>query len=176
MHSASHIPLTGLGHGRQKEGELAENNCCHWSESDSRPSKKATVRSLCLIGGGMMAKRLVDPRSNDVSSQYNQVLPQVAINRLRGSWQQLFRTAILELMPAEELGQHFHPDIGRPTKELYSVAGLILIKEFMDWTDETAADRYSFDVSIQYALNLPPLQQAMCERTLERYLKLFCQD
>jgi len=27
--------------------------------------------------------------------------------------------------------------MGRPTKELYSVAGLLLIQEFMDWTKAT---------------------------------------
>jgi hypothetical protein len=33
-----------------------------------------------------------------------------------------------------------------------------------------------FDVSIQYALNLKPHQQSMCERTVERYNKLFRED
>jgi hypothetical protein len=36
-------------------------------------------------------------------------------------------------MPADALAAHFHDVIGRPTKELYSVAGLLLIKEFMNW-------------------------------------------
>lgn len=109
-----------------------------------------------------MARRIVDPLTQDATEQYQQTLPQVALGRLRGSWQQLFREAILKLLPANSLGEHFHPTMGRPTKELYSVAGLILIKEFKNWTDEGAADAYSFDVSIQYALNLPPLAQAMC--------------
>ncbi len=33
-----------------------------------------------------------------------------------------------------------------------------------------------FDVSVQYALNLKPHQQSMCERTVERYNKLFRED
>jgi hypothetical protein len=53
---------------------------------------------------------------------------------------------------------------------------MILIKEFMKLTDVEAADAYMFDVSIQYALNLTPHQQSMCDRTLERYLKLFRED
>ena len=56
--------------------------------------------------------------------------------------------------------------MGRPSKELYSVAGLLLIKEFMDWTNERAAYCYTFDVSNQDALNLQPQQQSMCDRTV----------
>ena len=37
-------------------------------------------------------------------------------------------------------------------------------------------DAYMFDVSVQYALNLQPQQQSMCERTVERYNKLFRED
>jgi hypothetical protein len=76
-------------------------------------------------------------------------------------------------MPVDSLAGYFHPVLGRPTKELYSIAGLVLIKEFMNWTNERAADSYMFDLSIQYALNLEPDNQSMCERTLERYCKLF---
>ena len=49
----------------------------------------------------------------------------------RGSF--CFARFVLELMPADALAAHFHDVIGRPTKELYSVAGLLLIKEFMNW-------------------------------------------
>jgi len=70
-----------------------------------------------------MAWRMLHPRSQDVTEQYVDVLPKVALNRLQGSWYQLFRSVILELMPVTALAEHFHPTIGRPTKELYSVAG-----------------------------------------------------
>jgi hypothetical protein len=54
------------------------------------------------------------------------------------------------------LAAHFHDVIGRPTKELYSVAGLLLIKEFMNWSNERAADSYMFDVSIQPMMAMLP--------------------
>jgi hypothetical protein len=92
------------------------------------------------------------------------------------SWQFLFRRAILELMPADALAAHFLEVMGRPIKELYSVAGLLLIKKFMNWSNVRAADSYMFDVSVQYALHLKPHQQSMCERTVERYDKLFRED
>ena len=124
----------------------------------------------------MMVRRLVDPKQVDTSGEFRNILSAVALRRLQDSWQHLFRRVILEMMPADSLASHFHEVMGRPTKELYSVAGLLLIKEFMDWTNERAADCYMFDVSIQYALNLQPQQQSMCERTIERYNKLFRED
>ena len=123
-----------------------------------------------------MVRRLVDPNQVDTSSEFGVILSPVALRRIQESWQHLFRRVILELLPDNTLAAHFHDVMGPPTKELYSVAGLLLIKEFMDWTNERAADCYMFDVSIQYALNLQPQQQSMCERTVERYNKLFRED
>lgn len=123
-----------------------------------------------------MVRLLVDPNQVQSSSEFGNILSPVALRRLQSSWQFLFRKVILELMPADALAAHFHDVMGRPTKELYSVAGLLLIKEFMNWSNERAADSYMFDVSIQYALNLKPHQQSMCERTVERYNKLFRED
>jgi hypothetical protein len=66
--------------------------------------------------------------------------------------------------------------MGRPTKELYSMAGLLFVMEFRDWTHEEAADAYMFNVDLQYALNLKPEDQSHCRRTLERYIALFRSD
>ena len=44
--------------------------------------------------------------------------------------------------------------MGRPTNELYSMAGLLFIMEFRNLTHEEAADASMFSVDVQYALNL----------------------
>jgi hypothetical protein len=93
--------------------------------------------------------------------------------RVRSGWQGLFHDVLLRLMPAEELAEHFHPELGRPTKELYSVAGLIFLKEFHDWTEEDAVEAYCFRLDVQYALNVARGDGELSLRTLERYLKLF---
>jgi hypothetical protein len=100
----------------------------------------------------------------------------MAYQKLRRGWQHLFRSVILKRMPAKKLADHFHPVMGRPTKELYSMAGLLFIMEFRDWTHEEAADAYMFHVDVQYALNLQPEQQSLCRRTIERYIALFRED
>ena len=79
-------------------------------------------------------------------------------------------------MPAGKLAEHFDPQMGRPTKDLYSMAGLLFIMEFRNWTHEEAADAYMFNIDAQYALNLNPEKQSLCRRTIERYIKLFRDD
>jgi hypothetical protein len=83
---------------------------------------------------------LEDPSQAELFDPFQSILSTVAYDKLRGGWQHLFRCAILKLLPAKTLGEHFHPAMGRPTKELYSMAGLRFIMEFRDWTHEESAD------------------------------------
>ena len=88
----------------------------------------------------------------------------------------MFRHVILELMPVEVLRKHFNPKLGRPTRELYSMAGLILLMEFHGWTKEQAVAAYGFHHEVHYALNLEPQGHDLSGRTLERYLGYFAED
>ena len=121
-------------------------------------------------------RHLEDPRQTRLFDVFAEILSPVAYRKLQSGWQHLFRSAILKRMPAEKLGDHFHPVMGRPTKELYSMAGLLFIMEFRDWTHEEASDAYMFNIDVQYALNLQPEQQSLCRRTIERYVSLFRED
>ncbi len=99
-----------------------------------------------------------------------------ALRSLERGWQGTFRRSILKLMPAEQIGEHFSEDIGRPSKELYSMAGLMLIAEFKGLTGEQTAEAYTFDASIQYALNLPRDHQYLSSRSVDNYRKRFRED
>jgi hypothetical protein len=104
------------------------------------------------------------------------ILAPLAYDKLRGRKQHLFRCAILKLLPAKTLGEHFDSAMGRLTKEPYLMAGLLFIMEFRDWTHEEAVDAYMSNVDLQYALNLEPENQSLCRRTLGRYTSLFRND
>jgi hypothetical protein len=52
---------------------------------------------------------------------------------------------------------------------LYSMAGLLLLREMFDWTKEYAVVAYRFHREVHYALNLEPTDQELSVRTLERY-------
>jgi hypothetical protein len=121
-------------------------------------------------------KHIVDPKQKRLFDPYEPVFSEMAYQRLADGWQGAFRHIILDLMPAHELGAHFHKIMGRPTKELYAVAGLLLIKELKSWTPDEATLAFMCYGDIQYALNLEPAQQSMCTRTFERYEELLRDD
>jgi len=121
-------------------------------------------------------RKIVDPKQTRLFDPYDNVLTEKTRKRLLDGWAGVFRHIILELMPVETISGHFDPVMGRPTKELYSMAGLLLIKEFMDWTKQDALDAYSFRMDIHYALNLEPITHDISMRTLERYINLFETD
>jgi len=121
-------------------------------------------------------RRIVNPKQTCLFDSFDPVLTDQTRKRLLNGWSGIFRHVILELLPVEAIAGHFHPGMGRPTKELYSMAGLMLIMEFMDWTKDQALDAYCFHMDVHYALNLEPVAQELSIRTLERYIALFEED
>jgi len=117
--------------------------------------------------------KIIDPQQTRLFDPYDSVLTEKTRKRLLDGWPGVFRHVILELMPVGTISGHFNPTLGRPTKELYSIAGLLLIQEFMDWTKNEALDAYSFSMNVHYALNLEPVTHDISKRTLERYINLF---
>jgi len=97
---------------------------------------------------------IVNPQQTRLFDPFDSVLTERTRKRLLDGWSGVFRHVILELMPVDAIAGRFDPRMGRPTKELYSMAGLILIMEFRNWTKEEALDAYRFHLDIQYALNL----------------------
>ena len=121
-------------------------------------------------------RHTVNPQQGRLFDPIEGMIPPLGMERIREGWQGIFRAALLELMPARQLGKHFSPTMGRPTKELYSVAGLLFLQEFKNWTIPDAVEAYLFHTDIQFALNVEPGRDEMCERTYERYRALFLED
>lgn len=121
-------------------------------------------------------KHAVNPLQGRLFNPYQQIIPPLGLHRIANGWQSIFRAILLCLMPVKQLGAHFHPTFGRPTKELYSVAGLLFLQESNDWTNAQAVEAYLFRTDVQFALNLEPGLDEMCDRTLERYRALFLED
>ena len=119
---------------------------------------------------------IVNPQQTRLFDPFDNVLTEKTRKRLLDGWVGVFRHIILELMPVDTVSGHFSPQMGRPTKELYSMAGLLLLMEFKNWTKEDALDAYSFHMDIHYALNLEPVTHDLSMRTLERHIDLFEKD
>ncbi len=98
----------------------------------------------------------VDPRQNRLFDPFDGVIPPLGWRIIADGWQGVFRHVLLEVMPVAELGSHFSDSMGAPTKELYSMAGLVFFADFFDWTPQEAIEASIFRSDVQYALNLEP--------------------
>ena len=114
----------------------------------------------------------VDPRQNRLFDPFDGIIPAAGRKIIGDGWQGVFRHVLLEVMPIGELTPHFSDALGAPTKELYSMAGLVFLADFFGWTAQEAAENYIFRSDVQYALNLEP-GASVSARTVERYQKLF---
>ena len=107
-------------------------------------------------GTGSEKVPTVDPRQNRLFDPFDGVIPPVGRRIIADGWQGVFRHVLLEVMPVSELGRHFSDSLGAPTKELYSMAGLVFLADFFGWTRQDALEAYIFRSDVQYALNLEP--------------------
>ena len=110
----------------------------------------------------------------DALAWWHRQLSANALVALQRGWQGVFHRSILRLMgePAERLGEDLDAELGRPSKELYAMSGLLLIAEFKNWTIDQAAEAWSYHADLQYALHLPRDGQYLCARTLDNYRRL----
>jgi len=118
----------------------------------------------------------VDPRQGRLFDPFDGIIPPLGRKHIDAGWQSLFRHTLLHLMPVRQHGENFHAVLGRPTKELYSVAGLLFLQEMNNWTNDETVAVYLFRTDVQFALNMEPGIDQMCERTLERHRALFIDD
>ncbi len=70
------------------------------------------------------------------------------------SWSGLFRHKILQTLPVNILRKHYHSSNGRPSKELYSMLGLMILQQMHDLTDDQAVEQFAFNIKYHYALDI----------------------
>ena len=70
------------------------------------------------------------------------------------TWAKIFREEILPDLPVEVLRNTYDDLMGRPTKELYAMLGVMIIQQTEDLSDEEAARQFAFNIQWQYALNI----------------------
>jgi hypothetical protein len=80
---------------------------------------------------------------------------------LNESWAGLFREEILPELPVERMLPLFSSDMGRPTKELYTMLGAIIFQQIFDLTDEETVSQMAFNLQWHYALDNPEESDAV---------------
>jgi len=73
---------------------------------------------------------------------------------LDNGWTGLFRKQILSSIPIDKIAAHFDEAMGRPTKELYSAIGALILQQQFDLTDVETVQQYAFNIQWHYALNI----------------------
>lgn len=95
------------------------------------------------------------------------------------SWAGLFRHKILKTLPVDELSKHYHSSNGRPSKEMYSMLGMMILQQMHDLTDEQAVEQYSFNIKYHYALDITGFSDAhsyVSLRTIWEMRRLLTQE
>ncbi len=73
---------------------------------------------------------------------------------LEEGWPGLFRQHLLGELPIDRLKPFFTEAIGRPTKELHTLLGVMLFQQTMDLNDAEAVDQLAYNIQWHYALNI----------------------
>ena len=85
------------------------------------------------------------------------------------SWSGLFKNEILPELPVGKIVPFFNNGFGRPTKELYTVLGVLVFQQTFDLTDEEACNQFTYNIQWHYALNITEESDSakyMCPKTL----------
>jgi hypothetical protein len=88
---------------------------------------------------------------------------------LEQSWAGLFQKELLRELPVNKVASFFTDGFGRPTKEMYTVLGALLLQQAHDLTDEETVNQVAFNIQWHYALNITEESDSakyICPKTL----------
>ena len=94
-----------------------------------------------------------NPNQRDIFDPWDFLTPKRR-QMLEAGWPGLFRQHILPSLPVGKVAQYFTADFGRPTKELYSVLGALVLQQAFDLTDEQTVEQFAFNIQWHYGLNI----------------------
>ncbi len=85
----------------------------------------------------------------------------------------VFRDHLLLRLPVDELCRHFDDRLGRPTKDLQVVIGVLLLQQLHDLTDAQTVEALAFNMAWHYGLDVRgEADSYFCEKTLRNYRRL----
>jgi hypothetical protein len=98
--------------------------------------------------------RIKDHKQQQLFDPWAQLSPKRR-KMLDEDWPGLFRQHLLEQLPVEQIASSFSEGMGRPSKELHTVLGVLLLQQTMDLSDKAAIEQLCFNIQWHYALNIP---------------------
>jgi hypothetical protein len=95
---------------------------------------------------------------------------------LEEDWPGLFKQHLLCELPVDQIRPFFTQGLGRPSKELYTLLGALLLQQTMDLNDYDTVRQLAFNIEWHYALNITEdSDQAkyICEKTIWSWRQIF---
>ncbi len=93
---------------------------------------------------------------------------------LERSWAGVFRDHLLVELPVDDLCRHLDDRLGRPSKDLHVVIGVLLLQQLHDLSDAATVEALAFNMAWHYALDVrSEADSYFCEKTLRNYRRLF---
>ena len=94
---------------------------------------------------------------------------------LKQSWAQVFRIYLLETLPVGKIMDKFSAETGRPSKELFSAVGALILQQLHNLSDPEVVHAFAFDLEWHYALDITDESDDstyIAERTLRNYRRI----
>ena len=93
------------------------------------------------------------------------------------SWAGVFRNHLLVELPVDDLCRHLDERMGRPSKDLNVVIGVLLLQQLHDLSDAETVEALAFNMAWHYALDVrSEADSYFCEKTLRNYRRLFIEQ
>lgn len=73
---------------------------------------------------------------------------------LDSSWSGVFRKYLLEKLPVNKIARYFDEVMGRPTKELYTAMGSLILQQLHELSDLDVSMTLAFNEQWHYALDI----------------------
>ena len=96
---------------------------------------------------------------------------------LERSWAGVFRDHLLVELPVDDLCGHLDEGMGRPSKDLHVVIGVLLLQQLHDSSDAATVEALAFSMAWHYALDVRgEADSYFYEKTLRNYRRLFIEQ
>ena len=96
---------------------------------------------------------------------------------LERSWAGVFRNHLLVELSVDALCGHLDERLGRPSKDLHVVIGVLLLQQLHDLSDAATVEALAFNMAWHHALDVrSEAESYFCEKTLRNYRCLFIEQ
>ena len=98
---------------------------------------------------------------------------------LEKSWAGLFREHLFNKIPVNKIVCYFDKYMGRPTKELFTAIGAVILQQVHDLSDEETITSVAFNTQWHYSLDITGESDEakyLCEKTLRSFRKIIIKN